>query len=60
ALNQVDGYVFEEIAENLHEIGQDEAAKPYFKKAWDELQNDTLMCEHHPEHRLERLHELGN
>ncbi|OQR85351.1 hypothetical protein THRCLA_10713, partial [Thraustotheca clavata] len=60
ALGLDDGYVFEEMAENLHELNQDDAAKPYFKKAWDILQNDTLMCEHHPEHRLERLHELGN
>ncbi|KDO23962.1 hypothetical protein SPRG_10658 [Saprolegnia parasitica CBS 223.65] len=60
SIDDCDGYVCEEMAENLHELGQDEAAKPYFKKAWTALQNDSLMCEHHPEHRLERLHELGN
>ncbi|OQR92053.1 hypothetical protein THRCLA_08800 [Thraustotheca clavata] len=59
SLGKVDGYVCEEIAENLHELGHDEDAKPYFKMAWQELLNDTLLCEHHPQHRLERLHELG-
>ena len=36
----VDGYVFEEIAENLAALGRPDEAKPYFGKAVDELSQD--------------------
>jgi len=40
AAGTVDGYVFEEIAENLAGLGKLDEAKPYFGKAVDELSKD--------------------
>lgn len=40
AAGSVDGYVFEEIAENLAALGIPDEAKPYFGKAADELSKD--------------------
>jgi tetratricopeptide (TPR) repeat protein len=42
----VDGYVFEEIAENLFALGQINDAKPYFRKAADELGKDEWFVAH--------------
>jgi tetratricopeptide (TPR) repeat protein len=40
ATGTADGYVFEEIAENLAALGKMDAAKPYFRKAVAELRKD--------------------
>lgn len=40
AMDSVDGYVFEEIAENLAALGKLDEAKPYFGRAFDELSKD--------------------
>jgi tetratricopeptide (TPR) repeat protein len=40
AAGTVDGYVFEEIAENLAALGKPDEAKPYWGKAVDELSKD--------------------
>ncbi len=45
AAGSVDGYVFEEIAENLFALGKTEEAKPYFEKAFDELAKDEWFVE---------------
>jgi tetratricopeptide (TPR) repeat protein len=52
-----DGYVFEEIAENLLAQQQDDAARPYFAQAWQLLSADRSLDRPSDEHlaRLERL-----
>jgi tetratricopeptide (TPR) repeat protein len=40
ATGSADGYVFEEIAENLAALGKSDEAKPYFGKAVTELRKD--------------------
>jgi tetratricopeptide (TPR) repeat protein len=52
-----DGYVFEEIGENLLAQGQDDAARPYFAQAWRILSADTSLDRPDATHldRLERL-----
>jgi tetratricopeptide (TPR) repeat protein len=40
AMDSADGYVFEEIAENLAALGKMDEARPYFEKAFDELRKD--------------------
>lgn len=52
-----DGYVFEEIAENLLAQRQGEAAKPYFARAWRILSADNSLDRPDDAHlaRLERL-----
>ncbi len=40
AADSADGYVFEEIAENLATLGRTEEARPYFEKAFEELRQD--------------------
>jgi tetratricopeptide (TPR) repeat protein len=42
----VDGYVFEETAENLAALGKLEEAKPYFEKAVEELSKDDWFVKH--------------
>lgn len=44
-LGSVDGYVFEEIAENLAVLGKMDEAKPYFGRAFDELSKDDWLLE---------------
>lgn len=44
AAGTVDGYVFEEIAENLAALGKPDEAKPYFGKAVDELSQDDWFA----------------
>jgi tetratricopeptide (TPR) repeat protein len=44
----VDGYVLEEIAENLTALGQAEAARPYLLRAYDELSRDAWFVENEP------------
>ena len=54
-----DGYVYEELAECLHALGQTDEAKPYFRRAHELLSKDTGLVESKPQ-RIERLAELGN
>jgi len=58
AAGQADGYVFEEIAELLDAAGKPEEAKPYFRRAADELGRDAWLVEKEPR-RLARLRERG-
>ena len=54
AMDTVDGYVFEEIAENLAALGKNEAARPYFSHAYDELKRDDWLAKNEAA-RLENL-----
>jgi len=58
AAGQADGYVFEEIAELLDASGRPEQAKPYFRRAADELGKDAWFVENEPR-RLARLRSRG-
>jgi tetratricopeptide (TPR) repeat protein len=49
-----DGYVFEEIAENLDQLGRAAAAKPYYARAVDALGKDPAFVRDHAA-RLQRL-----
>jgi tetratricopeptide (TPR) repeat protein len=49
-----DGYVFEEIAENLHALGQGPDAARYYRRAADELAKDPSFARDQPE-RWQRL-----
>jgi tetratricopeptide (TPR) repeat protein len=42
----VNGYVFEEIAENLAALGDSDEMKPYFEKAFNELSKDDWFVKH--------------
>ncbi len=53
-----DGYVFEELAELLDATGRPEEAKPYFRRAADELGKDAWFVKNEPA-RLARLRERG-
>jgi tetratricopeptide (TPR) repeat protein len=53
-----DGYVFEEIGENLLAQHDDAAARPYFAKAWALLDADHSL-DRPSEERLQRLQLLG-
>jgi tetratricopeptide (TPR) repeat protein len=46
AAGQVDGFVLEEIAENLAALGRPQEAGPYFRRAADELSQDAWFVEH--------------
>ena len=54
-----DGYIPEEIAECLFELGKKDEAKPYFQLAHDLLSKDAWLAESEPK-RIERLMELGS
>jgi tetratricopeptide (TPR) repeat protein len=54
AAGTMDGYVFEEIAENLVSLGKPEEAKPYFMKAVEELSKDEWFMKNEAE-RFENL-----
>lgn len=58
ALSQEDGYVLEEIGENLLALGKTEEAKPHFAKAHQLLSQDTWLAQNEAA-RLERLEQLG-
>ena len=45
AADSADGYVFEEIAENLGALGKMDEARPYFEKAFEELKKDKWFVE---------------
>jgi tetratricopeptide (TPR) repeat protein len=53
-----DGYVLEEIAECLLAQGQDDDARPYFRRAFAALSEDSWLPESEPA-RLERIGRLG-
>lgn len=53
-----DGFVYEEIGENLHALGKEQEAKEYFKVAHDILSKDVYLVEKEAS-RLERLKKLG-
>jgi tetratricopeptide (TPR) repeat protein len=52
-----DGYVFEEIAENLTALGREAEAKPYFAKAWASIGKDLDPVD--DAKRIERIRRLG-
>lgn len=58
-LEEGDGYVHEEIAENLFATGQIEESTPEFAKAFALLSLDGWLAKTEPE-RLERLQRLGS
>ena len=53
-----DGYVFEEIAENLDALGRPDEARPYFARAARELGKDPIFSRGEPA-RLQRLIDRG-
>ena len=55
---EADGYVFEEIAENLEALGRPEAATAYFRRAESELGKDPQFARENPP-RLARIMALG-
>lgn len=57
ALEPSDGYVQEELAENLLALGKAEAAKPHFSQAYQRLSQYSWLVKNEPERlaRLERL-----
>ena len=58
AAGAADGYVFEEMAELLDATGKPGEAKPYFRRAADELGKDGGFVQNEPA-RLARLRERG-
>lgn len=56
AINEQDGYIFEEIAECLYALGKE--SKDYFHKAFELLSKDAWLVRDEPQ-RLERLNQLG-
>lgn len=56
AAGSADGFVFEEIAENLAALGRAAEARPYFGSAADELSKDAWFVEHEAD-RLASLRE---
>jgi tetratricopeptide (TPR) repeat protein len=58
ANGEVDGFVHEELAECLLALGQEDAARTHFARAYEELSQDMWLVEHEPE-RLARLKQLG-
>jgi len=58
APENLDGYIPEEIAENLLALGKSIEAKPYFKLASDRLGQDPWLVANEPQ-RLARLAELS-
>ena len=58
ASGHFDGYVLEEIAECMHLLGDDRAAR-YFSRAHAQLIQDTWLCENEPA-RLPRILDLSD
>jgi tetratricopeptide (TPR) repeat protein len=58
AAGSIDGYVLEEIAENLEALGRPREATPYFRRAADELGKDAAFARDDPA-RWQRLTSLG-
>jgi tetratricopeptide (TPR) repeat protein len=55
----VDGYVFEELAENLAALGRKVESRPYFARAYEELSKDEWFVENEAE-RLASLKVYAN
>jgi tetratricopeptide (TPR) repeat protein len=49
AAGTADGYVFEELGELLAALGRSDEARPYFRRAYDELSSDEWFAEHEAE-----------
>ena len=49
AAGTADGYVWEEMAENLAALGRMDEARPYFGQAYAELAQDAWLVEHEPD-----------
>lgn len=58
AAGEASGYVFEELAELLAAAGRADEAKPYFRRAAEELGKDAWLAKNEPQ-RLARLRERG-
>jgi tetratricopeptide (TPR) repeat protein len=58
ATGSADGYVFEEIAELLDATGKTGEAKPYYRRAAEELGKDPMFAKREPQ-RLARLRRRG-
>lgn len=58
AAGEVDGFVCEELAENLLAAGDESAAKEQFVKAWSKLKDEKWIEEQEPQ-RYERLRKFG-
>ena len=58
AAGATDGYVFEELAELLDATGKPDEARPYYRRAADELGKDAWFAKNEPK-RLARLRERG-
>jgi tetratricopeptide (TPR) repeat protein len=58
AAGSADGYVFEEIAENLEALGRREEATAYFRRAESELGKDPQFARDNPA-RLARIMTMG-
>ncbi len=59
AAGTADGYVWEEMAENLAALGHMDEARPYFGRAYAELAQDAWLVEHEPD-RLASLQARAN
>jgi tetratricopeptide (TPR) repeat protein len=59
AAGELSGYVFEELAELLAAEGKEEEARPYFRRAADELSREKWLVANEPQ-RLARLRERGS
>jgi hypothetical protein len=57
AAGKKSGYVYEEIAECLTVMGQEQEAQGWFAAAYEELSKDPRLA--NEQDRLERLKELG-
>jgi len=55
---EMDGYVYEELAECLWSLGREDEARPYFAQAYAALSKDPWLVENEAE-RLTRLQKLG-
>lgn len=58
AAGETSGYVFEELAELLAAAGNTTDARPYFRRAAEELSKDPWLSKNEPQ-RLARLREKG-
>lgn len=57
-LGEENGYVYEELAECLREMGRDEEAQAFFAQAYEQLAQDPWLAGQERE-RLQRLRRLG-
>ena len=60
ATDSADGYVFEEIAENLAALGKMDEARPYFEKAFDEFSKDEWFVKNEAARLVNLKARVGN